>query len=178
MYVSVHKTIYLYWWNPIKDFANQLTILLKENETSQAQTVSFLYREGWLKNLWILPNPFKRKSKRHSRSWGQIKHQVWMAFQFSFIGTFGTLWNMNLEGLHGGTFQLDRLNYAQVVLIPKKGETKEVRDFRPSRVLNASVKIISKVLANILRDVLGDFIDDHQSGLLKGRSIVDSITFA
>jgi len=45
-----------------------------------------------------------------------------------------------------------RLNYASVVLIPKRDEAKEVRNFRPINILNASVKIISKVLANRLRE--------------------------
>ena len=45
-------------------------------------------------------------------------------------------------------------------------------------MLNASVKIIAKVLANRLREVLGDIIKDHQTGLLKSRSILDSIVIA
>ena len=52
------------------------------------------------------------------------------------------------------------------------------RNFRPIRVLNASVNILVKVLANRLRNLLGDIIDDHQSGFLKGRSILDSIATA
>ena len=54
-----------------------------------------------------------------------------------------------MECLHDKTLQLDRLNYVNVVLIQKKkGEAKKVGDFRPISVLNASVKIISKVLVN------------------------------
>jgi len=60
-----------------------------------------------------------------------------------------------LEFLHKGTLQLEKINYAHVVLIPKKGEAKKMRDFRPISVLNASVKIISKVLAKRLREALG-----------------------
>ena len=55
-----------------------------------------------------------------------------------------------MDGLHAGTLQLDGLNYATMVLIPKKDELKEVGDFRPISVLNASVKITTKVLANRL----------------------------
>ena len=51
-------------------------------------------------------------------------------------------------------------------------------DFRPISVLNASVKIISNVLANKIIDVLGDTIDDHQTGFLKSRSILESIDTA
>ena len=63
-----------------------------------------------------------------------------------------------------------------MVLIPTtRGETKEVGDFRPISVLNVSVKILTKVLANRRKNVLGDIINDHQSGFLKGRCILDSI---
>ena len=47
-----------------------------------------------------------------------------------------------------------RLNYASVVLIPKR-EAKEVRNLKPISILNASVKIISKVFANRLRESFG-----------------------
>ena len=62
------------------------------------------------------------------------------------------------------------------MLITKNDKSKEVGDFKPISVLNALAKIISKVLANKLRDFLGDFIEDHQTGLLKSRSTLDSIT--
>ena len=42
-------------------------------------------------------------------------------------------------------------------------------------LVNASMKIISKVLANRLRDVLEEVIDCSQTGFLKGRSTLDSI---
>ena len=72
---------------------------------------------------------------------------------------------------------MDRLNYATVVLIPKKDEVKEVGDFRFISVLNALVKVITKVLANRLREVLGDMIDDNQTSFF-GRNILESIAAA
>ena len=60
--------------------------------------------------------------------------------------------------LYEETLQLNRLNVAHVVFKPKKGEAKQVGDFRPISVLNASVKIISKVLANRPNEVLGEVI--------------------
>jgi len=51
-------------------------------------------------------------------------------------------------------------------------------DFWPIIILNASVKIISKILTNGLREVLGDIIGDHQTGFLKGKSILDTIAAA
>ena len=63
-------------------------------------------------------------------------------------------------------------------MIPKKGEAKEVKDFRLISILNASVKIMSKVLDKRIREVLGNLIDDRQTWFLKGRSILESIEVA
>ena len=60
----------------------------------------------------------------------------------------------------------------------KKSDAKELGDLRPINVLNDSVKIISMVLVNRLRDVLGDIINNHQTRFLKCRSILDSIATA
>ena len=85
-----------------------------------------------------------------------------------------------LDRLFDGSLQLNRINYAHVVLIPKKGEASKVGDFRPINLLNDLLKIILKVLANRLREVLlfGERVEDHQSGFLKGRSSMDSIVTA
>ena len=64
------------------------------------------------------------------------------------------------------------------MIIPKKEGAKKVGNFRSISVLNVSIKIISKILANRLRDVMGHLLDDHQSGFLKVICTLDSITIA
>lgn len=46
--------------------------------------------------------------------------------------------------LNQGRARMDRLNYANVILIPKKNTTKYITDYRPVSLLNGTVKIISK----------------------------------
>lgn len=46
--------------------------------------------------------------------------------------------------------QVDRLNYVTIVLISKKDKTKVIGDYRLTSLVNSSMKIISKVLANRL----------------------------
>ena len=67
--------------------------------------------------------------------------------------------------------QLGRINYPQVVLIPKKG-AKEVGDCRPICLMNGSLKISAKALANRLKAVLPTMIEKYQTGYSKGRSIL------
>jgi len=45
-----------------------------------------------------------------------------------------------LMSYHDGTLQIECLNYAQVVLSPKKCEARGVGDFKPISVLNARIK--------------------------------------
>lgn len=70
--------------------------------------------------------------------------------------------------------RLDRINYSQIVLVPKEG-SREACDFRPITLLQSSFKIISKVLSNRLAPVIGELIGDYQSGFIKRTSILEDI---
>lgn len=48
-------------------------------------------------------------------------------------------------------------------------------DYHPSSLINSSLKIISKLLANKLSKVIGFLVDSAQSVFLKGRCIIDNI---
>jgi hypothetical protein len=69
------------------------------------------------------------------------------------------------------------LNSTFVVLIPKKVGASDVKDFRPISLTGSIYKIISKVLANRLREVLGS-LSPSQNAFIQGRQIQDSVLIA
>jgi hypothetical protein len=48
---------------------------------------------------------------------------------------------------------LKSINHSFITLVPKKDNTESVNDFRPISLLNSSIKLISKLLANRLQSI-------------------------
>ena len=71
-----------------------------------------------------------------------------------------------------------RLNATFLVLIPKKGNVEDVKDYRPISLLGSLYKILAKVLANRLRRVLNKVISPSQNAFVEGRQILDAALIA
>ncbi|KAJ4776087.1 RNA-directed DNA polymerase (reverse transcriptase)-related family protein [Rhynchospora pubera] len=96
------------------------------------------------------------------KQWNEVQWDVAMIFQDLFLGNL----------------QLSDSNQAHIVLVPKKELSGSVQDFRPISVINYVPKLISKVLANRLKQVLPHLISSGQTGFLAGRYIAENFNCA
>jgi hypothetical protein len=62
---------------------------------------------------------------------------------------------------HAGSVCLQSLNGSHITLLPKVDVPARVSDFRPISLLNTSIKILTKLLANMLHRVIMELI--HQN---------------
>ena len=81
------------------------------------------------------------------------------------------------ESRQGG-FILKDFNNTFISLVPKKENPATFEDFKPISLCNTMYKIISKVMANRLKIVMGSIISEEQSGFLPGRSLFEGVVVA
>ena len=70
------------------------------------------------------------------------------------------------------------LNATFLVLIPKKGNVEDIKDYRPISLLGGLYKILAKVLTNRLRRVIDKVVSLSQNAFVEGRKILDAALIA
>ncbi|KAJ9709590.1 hypothetical protein PVL29_001191 [Vitis rotundifolia] len=73
---------------------------------------------------------------------------------------------------------LKSLNNTFLVLIPKKGGAENLGDYRPISLLGGLYKLLAKVLANRLKNVIDKVVSPDQNAFIKGRQILDASLIA
>ena len=82
-----------------------------------------------------------------------------------------------LSILHFGRY-LKKMNFTNIVLIPKNNEPQNITEFRPISLSNVVSWIISKVLENQIKSILPNVISNAQSAFIPDRLIIDNTTIA
>ena len=70
------------------------------------------------------------------------------------------------------------LNATFLVLIPKGRTVEDLKDLRPINLVGSLYKILSKVLANGIKRVMGEIISQSQNAFVEGRQILDAVLIA
>lgn len=76
-----------------------------------------------------------------------------------------------------GTFE-KCFNATLVALIPKKVGANELKDFIPISLIGSFYKIMSKILAERLKKVIGKLVDTQPMAFIKGKQIMDAMLIA
>ena len=80
-----------------------------------------------------------------------------------------------LDDLHRGSFDLRRLNYGVIILLPKLKLPNNIKQFRPICLLNVIYKIITKILTIRLSKIAERIISKNQTAFILGRNILDGV---
>lgn len=82
------------------------------------------------------------------------------------------------NAFHSADVCIRSINGSFITLIPKVDGPVRINDYRPISLLNSSVKIITKILANRLQPLITELIHANQYGFIKARSIQDCLAWS
>jgi hypothetical protein len=83
-----------------------------------------------------------------------------------------------LDSFHVGTTDIERINRAHIILLPKRNGILPPSGFRPVSLQNCDMKILCKTLTTRLQQQIAGVIDVDQSGFIAGRSISENFVYA
>ncbi|GKV15062.1 hypothetical protein SLEP1_g25863 [Rubroshorea leprosula] len=70
------------------------------------------------------------------------------------------------------------LNTSFTILVPKVENPVRIEEYKPISLVGVMYKILAKLLANRLQEVLGNKIGEQQMAFLKGRQLMDGVVIA
>jgi hypothetical protein len=79
------------------------------------------------------------------------------------------------SALHKDQLQLFRLNFGEIILLPKVMEAERIQQFRPICLLNVSFKIFTKTATLRLNSVADHVVRPSQTAFMQGRNILDGV---
>ncbi|CAI5472115.1 unnamed protein product [Closterium sp. Yama58-4] len=70
----------------------------------------------------------------------------------------------------------EEVQEAVTILLHKKGPKEQVQNYRPITLLSSCYKVVAKLLANRMKQVLCTVISEEQHGFLPGRRLLDAVS--
>jgi hypothetical protein len=110
------------------------------------------------------------KSPRHDGFNSDFLKRCWQTMSQDFFEL--------CQGFYEGNICMQSINGSHVVLIPKIDNPTKVGDYSPISLLNCSIKLLIKILANGLQKVITKIVHRNQYGFIKHRSIQDCLAWA
>ena len=81
------------------------------------------------------------------------------------------------DKFHEGNVNLESINSSFITLVPKISSPESISDFRPISLLNCSLKLLTKILADRLQQVIIQLVHRYQYGLIRTRAIQDCLAW-
>ncbi|KAL6126193.1 hypothetical protein ACLB2K_074244 [Fragaria x ananassa] len=100
------------------------------------------------------------------------------SFYKSYWSTVQGNINVVVSCFYNGEFSVDSISRTNIVLIPKIPHPESMNQFWPISLCNSSIKILSKLLANILKCILPLLISEHQNAFVLEGQIQDNLILA
>jgi mannosylglycoprotein endo-beta-mannosidase len=94
------------------------------------------------------------KAPRPDGFTGRFYTACWPIIKDDIMEAFETLWRGNSRGLHVA-------NQALIVLLPKRMDAVEVKDFRPISLIHSVAKLVAKVLSARLAPHMPQIVGPH-----------------
>ena len=77
--------------------------------------------------------------------------------------------------LQAGQLEIFRLNFGNIILLPKVNNAERIQQYRPICLLNVSFKIFTKVATIRLNSVADRVVSPSQTSFMQGRNILDGV---
>jgi len=72
---------------------------------------------------------------------------------------------------------LESINSSFITLVPNVNNPETVNDFRPISLLNCNIKLLTKILADRLQQVILQLLHENQYGFIRNKTIQDCIAW-
>ena len=97
----------------------------------------------------------------------KLPAEFWKEFEWLVVGD---LHRVILEAVKGGALP-DIMSEGTIAVLYKKGDPKEIRNYRPITLLNTSYKVYAKILVERMKIALQSVVSTQQLGFVPGRII-------